>query len=520
MYDNDNYDETTDAANVGGNTADAAASAAGAADAAASAAGAADAAAGAAGAADAAAGAAGAAAAGTGAVVTPNVSAAGADAPTSASATNADAAIGAQANPEQLRDQPSASAPPHNGGRRYGARSDGRQGRQPDGGQQMYYQQGRQPGQQAQQGQQAQYQANPQQPYYQPGSQHGYYRPGAQYYYPGAPAQSGSNKKKMHKGLKALLIGAGILFCLVIVVRVFTPPQQLDYVINNSPFIAKLSVEGEIAAYPSVDILGSISGYYHQWTLEQIDDLINDSNNAGLIIFVNTPGGGVYESDELYLKIKEYKELTERPVYISMGSMAASGGYYISAPADKIFANRNTWTGSIGVTMGTMIDISGFLDEYGVKTTTIDSGVNKSAGSYFEEFTPEQEAIFQGLVDEAYEQFTEIVAEGRGLDLTYTRSISDGRIYTAKQAKELGLIDEIGSYDEALDDMKEAYNFGDIGVKEMYYYDDRSLLSVLLGESGIRQLSGILNAGGGDIKAVLELAERNNGAPIKYKYGD
>lgn len=110
-----------------------------------------------------------------------------------------------------------------------------------------------------------------------------------------------------------------------------------------------------------------------------------------MILFVNSPGGGVYESDELYLKIKEYQEQTECPVYAVMGSMAASGGYYISAPADKIVANRNTWTGSIGVTIGTLYDISGLLEQYGVKTETITAGRNKAMGSSVEPMTEEQE---------------------------------------------------------------------------------------------------------------------------------
>jgi protease-4 len=286
----------------------------------------------------------------------------------------------------------------------------------------------------------------------------------------------------------------------------------------NSPFIAKLSVEGEITGSPTVDIFGSVSGYYHQWTLDQIDSLIDNSSNIGLIIFVNTPGGGVYESDELYLKIKEYKELTERPVYIYMGSMAASGGYYISAAADKIYANRNTWTGSIGVTMGTMFDISDFLAEYGIKTTTIDSADNKSMGSYFQELTPEQEAILQSLVDEAYEQFAGIVAEERGLELEYTKRIADGRIYTAKQAHSLGLIDAIGTYDEALSDMVDTYGLDSSDVREVYFDEHRSLFNRLLGNVGIPEFSGVLGPGG-DIKAVLDLVERNDSSPIKYKYG-
>ena len=99
--------------------------------------------------------------------------------------------------------------------------------------------------------------------------------------------------------------------------------------------------------------------------------MAEDDRNKGMILYVNTPGGSVYASDELYLKIKDYQETTGRPVYSSMQSQATSGGYYISAPCDKIIANRNCWTGSIGVTMGTFIDISGLLSDLCLLYTSV-----------------------------------------------------------------------------------------------------------------------------------------------------
>ncbi|MFR0902395.1 MAG: signal peptide peptidase SppA [Anaerovoracaceae bacterium] len=166
--------------------------------------------------------------------------------------------------------------------------------------------------------------------------------------------------------------------------------------------------------------------YNHQYILNAIDAMIYDDNNKGLILYINTPGGSVYASDEVYLKIREYQEITGRPVYSSMQSQATSGGYYISAPCDKIIANRNCWTGSIGVTMGTFIDLSELLGNLGIKTETITSGDNKSMGSSTEPMTDEQRAIFQALIDEAYEQFVGIVAEGRGMTDAEVKN-SDGR---------------------------------------------------------------------------------------------
>ena len=125
--------------------------------------------------------------------------------------------------------------------------------------------------------------------------------------------------------------------------------------------------------------------------------MIDDGENKGMILYLDTPGGSVLASDELYFKIKEYQKKTKRPVYASMQSMAASGGYYISAPCDKIIANRNCWTGSIGVTLGTMYDVSELLDKIGVKTNTITSGENKAMGSSVEKMSREQREIFQSF---------------------------------------------------------------------------------------------------------------------------
>ncbi|MDR0570129.1 MAG: signal peptide peptidase SppA [Clostridiales Family XIII bacterium] len=321
--------------------------------------------------------------------------------------------------------------------------------------------------------------------------------------------------------MKAWQIGI-IVFAVILVACmtlgvIFSRHSQPGAFSALTPYIARLNVEGSIAAAPSFDISGN-AGYYHGWTLEKIDGLINDSSNKGILFFIDSPGGGVYESDELYLKIKEYKKTTGRPVYVSMGSMAASGGYYIASAADKIYANRNTWTGSIGVTMGTFIDISEFLSEHGVKTRTMISGRNKAMGGYFEPMTEEQQQIFQDLADEAYEQFTGIVAEERGFSDAKIKEIADGRIYTAKQALKLDLIDAIGTYDEAVEDMKETFGLENCPVIEEYYYKG-SLLSRVLGSGLTDGIAVLLRYGKGDIGTVLELADKAGEMPVKYMYG-
>ncbi len=289
----------------------------------------------------------------------------------------------------------------------------------------------------------------------------------------------------------------------------------------NSPYIATMYVEGTIQE-GNVDYFGRGYGYQHQWTIDTIDDLMYDDDNYGLIIFINSPGGTIYESDELYLKIKEYQEYTGRSVYAVMGSMAASGGYYISAPCDKIYANRNTWTGSIGVTIGTIVDFSQFLENYGIRTKTITSGANKAMGSSYQAMTAEEEAIWRGLVNEAYDQFVEVVADGRGMSMQDVYKIADGRIYSAKQAVKIGLIDELGEIDDAYYDMydkiisEESDGFGSPSYVErvdvMYETDDTSL-SWLFGS--MLQTMEKIN-GGGEKDSVIELAESINSHPASY----
>lgn len=206
-----------------------------------------------------------------------------------------------------------------------------------------------------------------------------------------------------------------------------------------------LYVEGTIAE-------GS-STYQHSWTLSRIDDLMKDQENKGIFLYVNSPGGGVYESDELYLKLKEYKETTARPVYAYMAQTAASGGLYVSMAADKICANRMTMTGSIGVIMS-ITDTTGLQNLIGIKEENITTGPNKAMGN---PLTDEQREILQSMIDESYDIFVGIVAESRNLDDATVRKIADGRVYSAKQAKDLGLIDEIGTYEYAMQNFMESY---------------------------------------------------------------
>lgn len=328
--------------------------------------------------------------------------------------------------------------------------------------------------------------------------------PGVRYY----KKQEKNNRLKKNLMIFTCIIGGLIIIGLVgnsIKTSIFGTGE--DYAASG-PYIATIYVEGSIMS-GQADSFGLPVGYQHQWTLDKMDDLMADPENRGLILFIDSPGGGIYESDELYLKLKEYKDHTNRPIYAVMGSMAASGGYYIAAAADEIIANRNTWTGSIGVTIGTLYDISELLDRYGIKTDTITSGDNKAMGSITDPMTEEQKRIFQSLVDEAYEQFVGIVAEERDIDVALVKEIADGRIYSAKQALELGLVDSIGTKEEAIALMSEEYDLWGFDIIDIIYRDHSFWGSILKGAK-------IPNLAGGDVTALLEVIDGNHKFPISY----
>lgn len=250
--------------------------------------------------------------------------------------------------------------------------------------------------------------------------------------------------------------------------------QQPSSTVGDS--FAVINVVGTIEN-ASGDALGlNQPSYHHNETLNYVEQLQQDDSNKGIFLYFNTGGGGVYESDELYLALMEYKQVTGRPIWAYFGPTAASGGYYIAMAADHIIANRNTTTGSIGVIMS-YTDVSGLYDKLGLKTVYITSGANKSMGASDLPLTDEQRAIYQSVVDEAYNQFVGIVCEGRGMDEARVRQLADGRIYTAQQALDNGLIDGIGDYDQALSD------FADLTGADPYYTDfsQSTLLTQLLG---------------------------------------
>lgn len=221
--------------------------------------------------------------------------------------------------------------------------------------------------------------------------------------------------------------------------------------------IAMINIVGEIFSDPD-DAFG---GATDTSIVSQLETAEEDPDVEGIILNINTPGGGVLASDVIYKKVLKINE--KKPVVALMGDTAASGGYYISAGASKIVAHPYTITGSIGVIL-MLPNVEEAAGKLGIKTTVLKSGAFKDAGSPFRELTEPERAVFQALIDEAYNGFVDIVAKGRDLSVERIRELADGRIYTGIQAKANGLVDELGDRDTAFELAKDLAGSSDASL--------------------------------------------------------
>lgn len=182
---------------------------------------------------------------------------------------------------------------------------------------------------------------------------------------------------------------------------------------------------------------------------EELRKAEKDEHVKGLIVRINSPGGTMTTSDTLYHEIYEFKKRTKMPVIAAIMDVGASGGYYVALAADTITAHPTAITGSIGVVMLTL-NAHGLMEKIGVAPLAIKSGSMKDAGSPFRALTPEERAVFQGVIDDMFARFVNLVVQSRKIPETRVREFSDGRVYTADQALSLGLVDRIAYLDEVL----------------------------------------------------------------------
>jgi protease-4 len=202
-----------------------------------------------------------------------------------------------------------------------------------------------------------------------------------------------------------------------------------------------------------------------------------DKAVKAIVFRIESPGGEIEPCQEILLEIERAKET--KTIVVSMGGTAASGGYYISTKADKIVALPTTMTGSIGV-ISQLVNIEGLLEKLGIQIETFKGGKYKDMYRGFRELTPEEEEIMQGMVDEYYEQFVAVVAEGRGLTKEEVKNLATGQLYSGTKAKELGLVDELGDLDTAIDLAAELAGI-EAPIVEYYYKQPGLIRSLLSG---------------------------------------
>ncbi|MBQ4492084.1 MAG: signal peptide peptidase SppA [Deltaproteobacteria bacterium] len=227
-----------------------------------------------------------------------------------------------------------------------------------------------------------------------------------------------------------------------------------------------------------------------------IDELESFRENAAIkaiVLRVESPGGGVAPSQEIYTAVK--KTVSDKPVVVSMGSVAASGGYYISAPAKRIFANPGTITGSIGVILE-FPNLQELMKTIGVGLQVVKSGAFKDMGASNKALSAEERKLLQETVDNVHSQFVRAVAEGRSMPEEKVRALADGRVFSGEQAKAVGLVDQLGGLQDAVE---YAGQLGKISGKPKVVYppkEQTGLLEYILGKSKL-QLAEILPANGG-----------------------
>jgi len=215
--------------------------------------------------------------------------------------------------------------------------------------------------------------------------------------------------------------------------------------LSSGPRIGVVEVKGEIGG-------GGRGNVDAEDTLKVIKRFMDDGEMKAVVVRIDSPGGAVAPSQEIY---DELRKLADKKIVVcSMGNLAASGGFYIAMACPHIIAEPGTLTGSIGV-ISMFPNLKGLADRFNVKMETIKSGKLKDSGSPFRDMTPEDRAYWQSLIDQVYGQFVAAVVEGRDLPEDQVRKIADGRVLTGQQAQELGLIDELGNFNDAVDVAKE-----------------------------------------------------------------
>jgi protease-4 len=236
-------------------------------------------------------------------------------------------------------------------------------------------------------------------------------------------------------------------------------------------------------------------------TIRQLRYFLKQDAVKAVVLRVDSPGGIVAPSQEIYSEVRKFA--AKKKIIVSMGSLAASGGYYISAPATLIYANPGTITASIGVILK-LSNIESLMDKIGIKSYTLKTGKFKDSGSPVRNFSPEDRAMLQSVIDNTHQQFVVAVAEGRKLPLEEVRKIADGRILSGEQAKNLKLVDRLGTLQDAIEEAGRVAGIS--GEPELLLPPKKKINYLdLLAEGAEETFHGPLGRAAGGMKMMYEV---------------
>jgi protease-4 len=282
--------------------------------------------------------------------------------------------------------------------------------------------------------------------------------------------------------LIALGAGAGVLVLFVLTVWLILAVS--DDGLPGGARVAVVEVEGVIG-------VGAERGLDPESIIRTLGEYRDDPSVCAVVLRIDSPGGVVAPTQEIFTAVRRLRE-AKKPVVASLGSIAASGGYYVAVSADRIFASPGTLTGSIGVVMQ-LANVEGLLKKVGVEYVVVKAGAYKDVGNFARAMTPEERRILQSLLDDVYDQFITAVAEGRGLEPQAVRGFAEGRIYSGRQAQGLKMVDEMGGLEDAIE---AAAKMAGLPPKPKVLYPRRrfSLRELLRNEWGLGPVSRMLPA--------------------------
>ena len=287
------------------------------------------------------------------------------------------------------------------------------------------------------------------------------------------------------RGRVALIaLGAGVGVLVLFVFTVWLILAVSDDGLPGGAKVAVVEVEGVIG-------VAADRGLDTESIIRTLGEYRDDPAVRAVVLRIDSPGGVVAPTQEIFTAVRRLRE-AKKPVVASLGSVAASGGYYVAVSADRIFASPGTLTGSIGVVMQ-LANVEGLLKKVGVEYVVVKAGAYKDVGNFARAMTSEERRILQSLLDDVYDQFISAVAEGRGLDPQAVRAFAEGRIYSGRQAHGLKMVDDLGGLEDAIE---AAAKMAGLPPKPKVLYPRRrfSLRELLRNEWGLGPVSRMLPA--------------------------